>query len=127
MFPVSASIWRNADYRRDAEALMSAAASKNVGIQAIKMIARGGWGEGTRECATWYDPHREQPDIDDALWWQLSQPVHTAPSTGEVTLLGKVLDAAERLKPLDEAEQRRIVTGQRPPLPEPDLGILPAA
>ena len=127
MFPVSASIWRNEDYKRDAEALMSAAASKNVGIQCIKMLARGGWGEREREYTTWYDPHREQRDIDDALWWLLSQPMHTAPSAGDVTLFGKVLDAAERYSPLDDAEQERIVTGQRPPLPEPGLGIVPAA
>ena len=126
MFPVSASIWRNEDYKRDAEALMKAAASKNVGIQCIKMLARGGWGDGTRDCATWYDPHREQSDIDEALWWLLSQPMHNAPSTGEKTVLAKILDGAERYKPLGDAEQKRIVAGQRPPLPEPGLGILPA-
>ncbi len=37
-------------------------------------------------------------DIDRALWWVLSQPMHTAPSAGEVTLLPKGYDAAERSK-----------------------------
>ena len=123
MFPVSAAIWRNGEYRRDAEALMAEAVARNVGIQCIKMLARGGWGGGDRECATWYDPHREQSDIDDVLWWLLSQPVHTAPSTGEPAVLAKILDAAERFRPLDAAEQRRIVDGQRPPVAEPGLGI----
>ncbi len=127
MFPVSAAIWRNPEYRRDAEALMAEASARDVGIQCIKMLARGGWGDGERECATWYDPHREQAEIDDALWWLLSQPVHTAPSTGEASVLGKILDAAERFTPLAAAEQRRIVDGQRPPVAEPGLGIHPAA
>ena len=127
MFPVSAAIWRNGEYRRDAEALMAEAADRNVGIQCIKMLARGGWGGEDRECATWYDPHREQADIDDALWWLLSQPMHTAPSTGEPAVLGRILDAAERFAPLDAAGQQRVVDGQRPPAAEPGLGILPAA
>ena len=125
MFPVSASIYRNADYRRDAEELLAQAQSRDLGIQAIKMIARGGWGERERECNTWYDPHREQADIDRALWWLLSQPVHTAPSAGEVTLLAKVLDAAQRFTLLSPTEQEAVVGEQRPPLPEPRLGILP--
>lgn len=126
MFPVNASMYRNAEYRRDAERLLAEAASRDVGVQSIKMIARGGWGERRRDCSTWYDPHREQAEIDRALWWVLSQPVHTAPSSGEWTLLDKVLDAAERYRSLSGAEQERIVQGQRPPLPEPKLAILPA-
>ena len=127
MFPVNAAMYRNADYRRDAEGLLAEANSRDIGVQTIKMIARGGWGERGREYDTWYDPHREQVDIDRALWWVLSQPMHTAPSAGEVSLLGKVLDAAERFKPLSDMEQSEVVDGQRPPLPEPKLAILPAS
>jgi aryl-alcohol dehydrogenase-like predicted oxidoreductase len=126
MFPVNASMFRDPDYRRDAEELLRVAVQKDVGVQAIKMIARGGWGDKKRDCTTWYDPHREQDEIDRALWWLLSQPVHTAPSAGEVSLLPKVLDAAERFERLDAAEQESVVLGQQPPLPEPALAIRPA-
>ena len=91
------------------------------------MIARDGWGGRARECTTWYDPHREQEDIDRALWWVLSQPMHTAPSAGDVTLVPKVLDAAERFAPMSKAEQEEAIQLQRPPLPEPGLGILAAS
>ena len=127
MLPISASIYRNADYRRNAQELLASARSKGVGVQAIKMIARGGWGDSERECSTWYDPHRQQAEIDRAVWWMLSQPVHTAPSAGEVMLLDKVLDAAERFSPMSDAEQEDVIRDQRPPLPEPLLGILPAS
>ena len=52
--------------------------------------------------------------------------MHTAPSSGDVNLLPKILDAAERFKKLAPEEQERIVAMQRPPMPEPRLGILPA-
>ena len=126
MFPISAAIYRNAAYRRDAEHLLMLANERNVGVQTIKMIARGGWGDRERECATWYDAHRDQEDIDAALWWLLSQPMHTAPSAGDAGLLPKVLSAAERFEPLDEDGQAEVIAAQRPPLPEPALGI-PAA
>ena len=90
------------------------------------MIARGGWGDRPRDVQTWYDPHREQEDIDASLWWVLSHPMHTAPSCGEITLLPKVLDAAERFKPLSLEEQEAVLAKQRPPLPHPELAI-PAA
>ncbi len=127
MFPLTAALYLNADYRRDAEALLAAAQARNVGVQAIKMLARGGWGAGPRELTCWYDPHRSQPDVDRALWWLLSQPVHTAPSTGETRLLPRIFAAAERFRPLSAADQAAAVAAQRPPRPEPGLGIPAAA
>ncbi|MCI0791133.1 MAG: aldo/keto reductase [Chloroflexi bacterium] len=126
MFPVSAAIYRNAAYRDSAKELLATAKDRDVGIQTIKMLARGGWGDRDRETTTWYDPHREQPEIDSALWWVLSQPMHTAPSAGDVTLWPKVLDAAERYSPMSADQQEEVIRSQQPPLPEPGLGILAA-
>lgn len=126
MFPLNATLFQNPEYRESATELLATSAEKDVGIHTIKMLARGGWGGRDREYATWYDPHRRQEDIDKALWWLLSQPMHTAPSVGDVTLLPRALDAAERFRPLSDDEQDAVVRGQRPPLPEPGLGILAA-
>ena len=126
MFPLNATLWRNPEYRESAEQLLAAASEKDVGIHTIKMLARGGWGGREREHSTWYDPHREQTNIDGALWWLLSQPMHTAPSVGDVRLLPRALDAAERFRPLSADEQADVVASQSPPLPEPGLGILAA-
>ena len=123
MFPLNPAMARDAAYRRDSEALLAKCAERDVGIQTIKMIARGGWGAGARDCHTWYDPHREQADIDRSLWWVLSQPMHTAPSCGEVSLLPKVLDAAERFAPMSEREQAAAIAAQNPPRPHPELAI----
>lgn len=123
MFPVNAAMFRSTEYRRDAEALLAKANARNLGIQTIKMIARGGWGDGERDASTWYDPHRDQGPIDRALWWLLSQQMHTAPSAGDVNILPKVLDAAERFSPLSAEEQEAVIDSQSPPLPHPALAI----
>lgn len=126
MFPLNATLWRNPAYREHAAELLSVANDRDVGIHTIKMLARGGWGEREREHSTWYDPHREQWEIDGALWWLLSQSMHTAPSVGDVRILPRALDAAERFRPLSADEQADVVGRQSPPLPEPGLGILAA-
>ena len=87
-------------------------------------IARGGWGDGHKDLGTWYDPHRTQKEIDTALWWQLSQPIHTAPSCGEYKLLKKVLDSAERFNQFDLDEQERIVASMKIFRPEEKLALI---
>ena len=124
MFPVNASMYKDSQYRTDAEQLISICNEKDVGIQTIKMIARGGWGDGHKDLGTWYDPHRTQKEIDTALWWQLSQPIHTAPSCGEYKLLKKVLDSAERFNQFDLDEQERIVASMKIFRPEEKLALI---
>ena len=127
MFPLNPAAARDPEYRRVSEALLSECEDRDIGVQTIKMIARGGWGDREKQTNTWYDPHREQSDIDASLWWVLSHGVHTAPSCGEISLLPKVLDAAERFMPLSEERMRAIEESQRPPLPLPALAIPAAA
>ncbi len=127
MFPLNPAAARDAAYREVSERLLAVCEERNIGVQTIKMIARGGWGDGEKQTNTWYDPHREQSDIDASLWWVLSHGVHTAPSCGEINLLLKVLDAGERFKPLSEDQMRAVEESQRPPLPLPDLAIPSAA
>ena len=127
MFPLNPAAARDDAYRRVSERLLAECQARNIGVQTIKMIARGGWGNGGKELNTWYDPHREQSDIDASLWWVLSHAVHTAPSCGEISLLPKVLDAAERCRQLSDDEMRAIEDSQSPPLPLHDLAIPAAA
>ncbi|MDA1347808.1 MAG: aldo/keto reductase [Chloroflexi bacterium] len=94
MFEVGAVHYRNPEYRRDAEELLEVARTKNVGVQTIKMLMRGGRGDGESDMNVGYDPHREQDDIDRALWWLFSQPIHTAPTTGEAKLWPQIRSAA---------------------------------
>ena len=44
MFPLNPAMARDAGYRRDSEALLAECATRDIGVQTIKMIARGGWG-----------------------------------------------------------------------------------
>jgi len=123
MFPVNVAMYKGEEYKNHAQKLIKECHRKDVGIQCIKMIARGGWGDSKKECGTWYDPFRTQSDIDDALWWQLSQDIHTAPTCGEYSLLQKVLDSATRFHQLSSMDQNLISDRLTVSRPEPKLAI----
>jgi len=123
MFPVNVAMYKGQEYKNNAEKLIKECHRKDVGIQCIKMIARGGWGDSKKECGTWYDPFRTQLDIDEALWWQLSQEIHTAPTCGEYSLLQKVLDSASRFHQLSNMDQNAISDRLTLSRPEPKLAI----
>ena len=51
-----------------------------------------------RTASTWYQPLEAQEDIDAAVWWVLGRPDVFLITVGDVGLLPRVLDAAERFE-----------------------------
>src|SRR3954462_1492540 len=78
---------------------------RNVALQTIKSLARKPWEGREHTAATWYEPLTEQQDIDLAVHWVLGNPQAFLLTTGDVDVLPKLLDAAERYesRPSDEA------------------------
>ena len=109
MFPLNFVLYSIPEYRRDYERLLALCQAHDVGIQIIKTVARDAWGDRPRTHTTWYQPFVEQDQIDRAVAFVLSQPVATLCSAGDVTILPKVLAAAERYQALSEPEQERLL------------------
>ena len=109
MFPLNFVLWSKSQYRRDVEALLDHCRRKDVGVHIIKTVAKDPWGERPKTHTTWYEPFTDQPTIDRAVAFVLSQPITTLTSVGDVTVLPKVLSAAERFRPLDAAAQEALV------------------
>ena len=109
MFPLNFVLWSNSQYRRDVEALLDHCRRKDVGVHIIKTVAKDPWGDRSKTHTTWYEPFTDQPTIDRAVAFVLSQPITTLTSVGDVTVLPKVLSAAERFRPLDAAGQEALV------------------
>ncbi len=109
MFPLNFVLWSMPEYRRDAEALLQTCRQRDVGVHIIKTAAKDPWGDRPRTHSTWYEPFDDQATIDQAVAFNLSQPVTTLCSTGDVTILPKFLAAAERSRPLDAPAQQTLV------------------
>lgn len=111
MFPVYPRLWADAPYRRDAEALLDECARRDVGVMAIKAVARRPWGDHDIVNDTWYEPHRYPEGISRGLRFALSTPgVDVACSPGDLSILPLVLDAADGYEPLSTVERDAAVT-----------------
>src|SRR4051812_2572707 len=93
-FPMS----RNASYLADFEALADVCRQRGVAMQTIKSITRAPWGDREPTAATWYEPLQEQGAIDTALGWVLGREGVFLNTVGDIHILPRVLDAAERFQ-----------------------------
>ena len=97
-------------YAENFEALVATCAERGTAVQTIKSIALRPWLGRERRRTTWYEPLEEQSDIDLAAWWVLGRPGVFLNTVGDVDLLPRVLDAAERFeKRPDDAAMRALV------------------
>lgn len=96
LLPYNLPMMQNPDYASDFEDLLKICQAHNVAVQTIKSLARGPWGEKDRFAATWYEPLKEQSEIDAAVNWVWQRPNMFLNTAGDIHLLPKILDAAER-------------------------------
>lgn len=119
LLPYNYTMMQNPEYAENFEALLERAEDRNIAVQTIKSVSRRLWLEGTERFAnTWYEPFTEQADIDMAVHWVLGREGVFLNSLGDVDLLPKVLDAANRFeeRPSDEAMQAFIERTQATPM-----------
>ena len=118
LLPYSYVQMRDERYASDFEALAAVCAERGVAIQTIKSITLAPWDGREQTAATWYEPLREQGDIDLAVHWVLGRPGVFLNTVGDVTLLPKVLDAANRFeaRPSDETMDELIARRHLVPL-----------
>jgi len=103
MFPVNARLWADADYRRDADALLQLCDQRDVGVMAIKAGAARPWGDRERWATSWYEPRR---DIDGGVRFTLSTPgVHAFATPGDVAVTRQAIDAAVQYEPMSDDER----------------------
>jgi aryl-alcohol dehydrogenase-like predicted oxidoreductase len=109
---------QDARYAETFEAVAAVCAERNVALQTIKSLARRRWDGRTATAATWYEPLREQADIDLAVHWVLGRPEAFLLTTGDVELLPRLLDAAERFerRPSDEQMDALAARAEAEPL-----------
>jgi aryl-alcohol dehydrogenase-like predicted oxidoreductase len=100
-------------YAESFEALAAVCAQRNVALQTIKSLAWRRWEGREKTAATWYEPLREQADIDLAVHWVLGRPEAFLLTTGDAELLPRLLDAAERFERRPSDEEMAALAARR--------------
>jgi len=105
-------------YYENFHALKATCQERNTAVQTIKSLAYRPWSGRERTNSTWYQPLQDQAEIDTAVHWAMGEPGIFVISSGDVNLLPKILDAAERFdtRPTDADMQRMVERLQMEPL-----------
>jgi aryl-alcohol dehydrogenase-like predicted oxidoreductase len=118
LLPYNFPMMQNRQYADDFEALAALCQERGVAIQTIKSITRAPWGDRPHTTATWYEPLLDQPAIDRAVGWVLGRSDIFLNTVGDINVLPKVLDAADRFqnRPTESAMAELVEQQQMEPL-----------
>ena len=118
LFPLNFVQYAHPTYRQNAEELLSLCRARDVGVMAIKSVAREPWGDQPRTATTWYRPFDELAAVQQAVDFALSQDVTGLCTAGDVRVLPTMLQACAEFAPMSEAEQAQLIAaaGQFEPL-----------
>jgi aryl-alcohol dehydrogenase-like predicted oxidoreductase len=108
LFPVNYAIWNAGNFGPQ---VLARAKEKNMGILALKSMAKGPWLQGAdrskyQKC--WYEPFTDEEDIRMGLRFTLSHPVTAAITPGEAELFRIALKVSDTLVPLTNEEAQAI-------------------
>ncbi len=121
MFPLNRVHAAHFNNWNDWRALLKTTRQKDVGVLAIKSVAKRLWEDGDEvhhKYNTWYEPFDEAKEIEKSLRYTLSQDITSAVMPGELKLWPMVINAAERFQPMTQKEQQQVIAevAQYPPL-----------
>lgn len=118
LLPYNFPMMRNEQYAADFEELVAICKERNVAVQTIKAITQAPWGDREQTAATWYEPLRDQDAIDTSVSWVLGREGVFLNTVGDIHVLPKALDAAERFtsRPSDEEMTKLVESWQMEPL-----------
>jgi aryl-alcohol dehydrogenase-like predicted oxidoreductase len=104
LLPYNPLLMRNPQYAAGFNDLVAYCQQNEIAVQTIKSLASRIWREGEKKTRSpWYKPLEDQTQIDATVHWVLSRPGIFLNSVGDIHLLPKVLDAAQRFD--DQMEQ----------------------
>ena len=110
LFPFNYATWHSGNFGPQ---VLARAKEKNMGILALKAMAKGPWEKGadrSKYPKCWYEPLVTPEDIRMGLRFTLSHPVTAAVTPGESELFRIALDMRNDIKPLKKADITGIKT-----------------
>ena len=118
LLPYNYVMMQNPKYAGDFKKLEQICLLKDIAIQTIKSLARGPLGEQKKVRAVWYDPLENESAITNSVHWVLGNENVFLNTVGDIHLLPKVLEAADKFKerPDDEIMQSDLDSNEITPL-----------
>ncbi|MGD0330634.1 MAG: aldo/keto reductase [Nitrososphaeria archaeon] len=109
LLPVNYVLHAHPEPKNDYEPVLALAKKRNLGVIAMKSVVKKPWPTDERTYNCWYQPFDTQKEVDEALWFTLSQYVTTAASSSDIRIAKMMIDAAERYTPMNKKEQQELL------------------
>jgi len=107
LFPVNYVTWHQGHF---GPSVLAKAQSKEMGILALKTLAKKPWPDGKKEKWTkaWYSPVDTYEEAKKALSWTLSRPVTSCVSPSHAEFLWWMIEAEKELQPMMQEDEAAI-------------------
>jgi hypothetical protein len=81
-------------------------------------VVRAPWHNRPHTRTTWYEPLEDQPALDRAVHWVLGNPIVFLNTPGDIHVLPKVLESADRFeaRPSEDAMRETLSAQAMEPL-----------
>jgi len=109
LLPVNYVLHAHPEPRNDYEPVLEKARERNIGVIAMKSVAKGPYPTEERTRNTWYQPFTARDEIGEALRFTLSQPVTTAATSSDMKIARMQIEVAENFSPMELEEQRELL------------------
>jgi aryl-alcohol dehydrogenase-like predicted oxidoreductase len=109
LFPLNFVQMAIPEFRKNAEELILACKTKDVGTMIIKTITKAPWGERPHTANTWYEPFDQMDEIQRAVNFGLSYPVTGLCTAGDTRILPMVLEACKNFTHLNETQREEMI------------------
>jgi aryl-alcohol dehydrogenase-like predicted oxidoreductase len=109
LLPVNYVLHAHPEPQNDYEPVLEKARERNIGVIAMKSIAKGPYPTEERTRNTWYQPFTTRDEIEEALRFTLSQPVTTAATSSDMEIARMQIEVAENFSPMELEEQRMLL------------------
>jgi hypothetical protein len=118
LLPYNYVMMQNPKYAEGFEKVLAVCKERNIAVQTIKGITRSPWNDMKQTRTTWYRPLEKQADIDLAVHWIFGNPQVFLNTVGDIHILPRVLDAAQRFetRPSDGQMQELVERLKMEPL-----------
>ncbi len=113
LLPYNYLMMQNPRYAADFNELAELCRKRNVAVQTIKSIARRPWESRPKTYNTYfYEPLETHDAIDKSMHWSLGFPDSFLVTAGDMQLLPKVLDAANRFEKRPSDKKMRAMVNE---------------
>jgi aryl-alcohol dehydrogenase-like predicted oxidoreductase len=109
LLPVNYVLHAHPEPQNDYEPVLKKAKEKNIGVIAMKSIAKGPYPTEKKTHNTWYQPFTARDEIGEALRFTLSQLVTTATTSSDMEIARIQIEVAVNFSPMVLEEQRKLL------------------